>query len=146
MKRYKIGNFTVMPLSVEHNVQCLAYVIDHPDIGRLIFATDCIDFPYKVQNVNYMLCEVNYCEDKIIDNICNGADIHSRPDNHMSLDTAIEVVGRLYNPRLSLVCAIHLSDGNSDENAIKKRFREELGIDIKIADKNTEFILSKEDF
>lgn len=146
MKRYEIGNFKVLPLSVEHNTECYAYVIDHPDMGRLVFATDCTDFPYEIPDVTATLIEVNFCEDTIVEHACDGTFANSRPGNHMSLDRSIGAVRRLYNPRLMFVGAIHLSDSNSDENLIKRRFKEELGVDIRCLDAGDVVTFDKDEF
>lgn len=146
LHKYKIGGFTIMPLKVEHNVECLAYIIDHKDFGRIIFATDLMDFPYKIPDVSCLMLECNYCEETVLNNLCNGADIHSRPDNHMSLEKALETTRRLYSAKLNKVILLHLSDGNSDGNLIKRRFKEELGIDALIAESGLTVNLDEDDF
>lgn len=146
LHKYRIGGFTVMPLSVEHNCECFAYVIEHEDIGRFVFATDLKYFPYKIPDVSCLMLECNYCDETLIDNLCNGADTHSRPDNHLSLENALETTRRLYSAKLNKVILLHLSDGNSDENLIKRKFKEELGIDVLIAESGFTVNLDKDDF
>jgi hypothetical protein len=143
---YKCGGFTIIPLLVPHNVECYSYVIDLPfGGGRMLFITDASDFPYKIPNVNFICIETNYCESRLIDNFCDGG-VRSMPENHMGLETAIEVVKRHYSPALSKVICLHLSDANSDENEIKTRFYEELGIHVDIAEPNAKFRLEKDEF
>lgn len=115
-------------------------------MGRLVFATDLKSFPYKIPDVSCLMLECNYCEETVLDNLCNGADINSRPDNHLSLEKALEVTKRLYSDKLNKVIALHLSDSNSDENLIKSRFKSELGIDVIIAEKGLTLKLDKDDF
>lgn len=146
LHKYKIGGFTIMPLSVEHNVECFGYIIEHKDMGRLVFATDLKSFPYKIPDVSCLMLECNYCDETVIDNLCNGADIHSRPDNHLSLEKALETARRLYSPKLSKVILLHLSDGNSNEDLIKRRFKDELGIDVFIAESGLTVDLKEDDF
>lgn len=146
LHKYKIGGFTVMPLKVEHNVECFGYVIDHADMPRICFFTDTRSFNYKIPNCGCILGEVNYSDDVILDNLCEGHDIRSQYDNHMSLDTAISVIRRLYSPKLSKVICCHLSDSNADENAIKRRFKEELGLDVLIAESGLTVDLKEDDF
>lgn len=146
MGRVQIGGFKVMALPVEHNVECYGYVIDHPNMGRLVFYTDTKSFNYKIPNVNFILGEVNYSDDTILDNLCNGYDVRSQYDKHMSLDTAISVIRRLYSPELSKVMCCHLSLLNADISEIRRLFKSEMGIDVDIAENNTRFILNKEDF
>lgn len=145
LRKYKVGGFTIIPLKVEHNCECFAYVIEHEDIGCLVFATDLKSFPYKIPDVSCLMLECNYCDETVLNNLCDGGNINSRPDNHLSLEKALEVAKRLYNPKLNKVIALHLSDGNSDENLIKRRFKEELGIEILIAESGLNICLG-EDF
>lgn len=135
-----------MPLSVEHNVECFGYIIDHKDMGRLVFYTDTRTFNYNIPNVNCILGEVNYSDDVILDNLCEGRDVRSQYNNHMSLDTAISVIRRLYSPKLSKVICLHLSDNNADQSVIKRRFKEELGIDVLIAESGLTVDLKEDDF
>ena len=92
------------------------------------------------------MLECNYCEETVLENLCNGADIHSRPDNHLSLEKALEATRRLYSPKLSKVILLHLSDGNSNEELIKRSFKEELGIDVLIAESGLTVDLKEDDF
>jgi phosphoribosyl 1,2-cyclic phosphodiesterase len=144
--KYGFGGFKVVPLFVPHNAQCYSYIIDLPENGgRMLFITDTSDFAYHVPNVSFLLIEVNYCEDKLIERI-EGDGIKSRPHHHLSLDDAIEVVRTHMSPSLQMVMALHLSDDNSDENEIKERFRRELGINIIIAEPGVSVELKKDDF
>lgn len=146
MSRVQIGGFKVMALPVEHNVECYGYVIDHLDMGRLVFYTDTRSFNYKLPHVNFVLGEVNFSDNIILNNLCDGRDMRSQYDNHMSLDTAISVMRRLYSHELSKVICCHLSDSNADESEIKRRFKSELGIDVEIAEQHKSFTLQKEEF
>lgn len=146
MKKYSIGGFMVTALPMEHNVECYGYVIDHPDMGRLCFYTDTRSFNFKIPHVNFVLGEVNYSDNVILDNLCDGYDVRSQYDNHMSLDTAISVIHRLYSPELSKVICCHLSDSNADENEIKRRFKSELGMEVEIAEGGKIFSLESCEF
>lgn len=146
MKRVQIGEFKVMALPVEHNVECYGYVIDHPNMGRFCFYSDTRSFNYKIPNVNFILGEVNYSDDAILDNLCNGYDVRSQYDNHMSLDAAVSVIRRLYSPELSKVICCHLSTSNADTSEIKRRFKSELGIDVEFADSGKTFALESCEF
>lgn len=119
--------FTVKALSVPHTCDCNAYVITTADGECILFYTDCSDFRYQISGVTCILGEVNYCARKLALNEANGYN-KSRPDGHMELETAVNVVSRHYSPKLREVVCLHLSDGNSDENEIITRFRGELGI------------------
>lgn len=144
--RYKIGDFIVQPLEVQHNCKNFAYIIEHEEIGKLVLVTDAISFPYKVKGVNHLLIEGNYSEDLIIDNLCKNETIRSHNEYHMEIGKTIEAIKRNMNPELKNIVLIHLSDGQSDEKLFQKMVFEEVGIKPIIADKGVIVDISKEDF
>jgi phosphoribosyl 1,2-cyclic phosphodiesterase len=144
--KYKIGGFSVIPLNVPHNADCFSFVIDLPDGGpRVLFYTDCFDFPYSIKNVNYILGEVNYNAETLVDNMAKH-DVTSHPENHMELRDAFHIVSRHNNPDLRQVICCHLSSGNSDEKFIKKLFHDDLGMDVLIARPGLTVELLDDDF
>ena len=144
--KYKIGSFTVMPLPVEHNVENYAYLIEHEEIGKLVFCTDAISFNYKIKGLNNLLIEGNYSEELMIDNLCKNKEIRSHNEYHMEINTTIEAIKRNMNSELKTIMLVHLSDGQSDEKLFQKMVFEEVGIMPIIADKWLEISLDKFDF
>lgn len=144
--RYKIGGFIVQPLEVQHNCQNFAYIIEHGEIGKLIFVTDAISFPYKIKGINHFLVEANFSEDLMIDNLCKNETIRSHNEYHMEIGKTIEAIKRNINPDLRTLMLIHLSDGQSDERMFKQMVFDEVGIKPIIADKGIIVQLNKEDF
>ena len=147
MKRYKIGNWQVLPLKVPHGeCECFSYHITMPDGQTLLFATDLESYPYNIQNVNHLCIEANYSEDILINKMLDNADIRSASNTHMSLNTTISVIKRLYSPNLRNTILIHLSSGLSDENGFKKAIFEQCGVRCECANADMIFELNKEDF
>lgn len=145
-KRYRIGEFSVMPLTVEHSVPNFAYVIDHTEIGRVVFATDCVSFPYIIKDVTTALIECNYVADVVLDNALKGNETRSQVENHMELGESVNAVRHLQNPLMRNVILCHLSSTNSDRKIITERFEQELGITPQFATKGKEFNISQFDF
>lgn len=144
--RYKIGGFIVQPLEVQHNVQTFAYIIEHEEFGKLVFATDLTHFPYKVKGINHLLIEANNSEDLMIDNLCRNEQIRSHGEFHMEINRTIEAIKRNMNPDLRTLMLIHLSDGQSDEKLFKQMVFDEFGIMPYVAEKKLEVELNKEEF
>ena len=146
--KYRIGSFYVQTLPVPHgDCECYAYIIDHEAMGRLLFATDLSDFPYKVKDCNHIMIECNNSLDMIVDNMVEGHCNKAASGNHLDMDDCFEVLHRLENPNLQNIILLHLSDWNSDENAIRERLSDEFPIiDCHIADKGLKVELSKTDF
>lgn len=145
-KKYKIGNFIVMPLEVEHNVPNFAYIIEHEEIGKLLFATDCVRLPYKLKGVNHLLIEANNSEDLIIDHLCDNEVIRSMSENHMEIKETIKAIRNNISSDLNNVILIHLSDGQSNEKLFMQLIYDEFGITPYIAEKGLEIELSKTEF
>lgn len=146
-KRYRIGPYVVQPIPVEHNAENYAYLIEHGDFGRLLFATDLVDFPYRIRGLNTMMIEANYSEDIVIDNLCRNEDSFSSPQNHMEIGRTLAVTARHRGPDLRTVVLLHLSAGNSNEREFRKLASEALpGVDVYVADKGLEVELRKEEF
>lgn len=147
--RYNVGSFQVMPLTVPHG-DCpnFAYVIDHPSCGRILFVTDCEDFPYDIPGVTTLMIEANYSEEILLRHALDGEDIRSRSETHMEINRTIACVERLKSPKLRRVVLLHLSDGLSDEKAFIKAVQEKVGdfVDVFAADKGMTLSLEKDWF
>lgn len=144
--KYRIGGFVVQPIPVQHNVENYSYLIEHKEIGRMLFATDLISFPYSIKNLNHIFIEANYSEELLIEKLCNGLESRSHSEYHMEIENTIEALKRLNNKNLSSVTLIHLSNFGSSERGFEKKVLEEVGIKAKCARKGMEVALDKEDF
>ena len=49
------GEFEVLTLEAFHDVPCESFVIRHPEMGKLLFLTDSVSFPYKIQGLDHVL-------------------------------------------------------------------------------------------
>ena len=136
----------VQPIKVTHSVENYAYVIDNDNIGRMLFITDCVRFPYKLKGVNHLLLEANYSYEIVIDHIMNGYEIRSQNQYHMELEDTIECIKNNMSSELNNVVIAHLSDGQSDERMFSDRIYDETGIMPKIASKGIKVELNKEEF
>lgn len=135
-----------MPLPVEHNVENYAYLIEHEEIGKLVFCTDAISFPYKIKNVNHLLIEANYSDDLIIDHLCENQDIRSNNQYHMEISDTIKCINNNYTCYLNNIVTIHLSYGQSDEELFKNMIFEETGIRPVVAEEGLTININKELF
>lgn len=126
---YQLGNFTITPFAVVHDaVEPFGFLIRHPDIGTLLFATDTeyIKQNFKQLKLNHILIECNYSQ-KIIDSrMHQGETVKGLRDriiqSHMELETCKEFIEVNKTSSLDNVILLHLSDGNSNEQL----FREEV--------------------
>ncbi len=144
---YQIGEFVVTAYKSYHDVECYCFVIEHPEMGKIFFATDTYQLPYKFRGLNHILIEANYSQDVQIDNAVElNQWSSSANNNHFSVEQSVEFVKRHLSVDLQNVVLLHLSSENSDPEMFKKMFKEEIGIEPYVAKKGLILELNKEDF
>lgn len=123
MKRIEVGGFSVTPFYVPHNdTPCYAYLIEHEEMGKLLFATDFEYLPwtFRQQRLNHLLIECNHMDD--VDN--TDANYEHVMRGHSSLSTVIDVVQKNQTSSLRNVILCHLSHYNAEPvqivNEVKK--------------------------
>jgi len=133
LKGYQLGNFKVIPFDLKHDVPCLGYIIDNPDMGRLVFITDTFLCKYKFPDVNHWLIEANYS-----DEILEKSSSHYKNrvyTSHLSIDTAKGILKANNLSKTGIIILCHLSDGHSNEREFIKQIQEEFGVISVVADK-----------
>lgn len=130
----EIGSFKIKPFKTIHDAkEPVGFVIyDSLEREELVFITDT---QYSIYNFspNYFMIEVNYDKKTINDNLGLNDELRERiKKNHMSLDTAINLLERSDLSRLKKIYVMHLSDRNSDAELIKKSLQELTGVAVEI--------------
>jgi phosphoribosyl 1,2-cyclic phosphodiesterase len=146
-KKTLIGGFRVQPIPLEHSVQCYGFIIEHKECGKLLFATDCKEFKYKVKNLHHILIECNYSEDVLIDNMCDNVEMRSHHENHLELNDCVAAIKANYNANLQNVVLIHLSNNNSNEAVFVDTVKSAIGLNnVYVAKEGLNINLDKEEF
>ncbi len=118
-KGYKVGGFKVQPLPVKHDVPCVGYIIQHNDMGKLLFVTDTVTFDYTVPGLTAVLIEANYADDILNENIARepkkAAQRNRLLNSHMEIGQTKQILSELDLSAVENIVLIHLSDDNSDE-------------------------------
>ena len=130
----EIGSFKIKPFRTVHDAREPVGFVIYDSLAReeLVFITDT---QYSIYNFspNYFMIEVNYDKKTINDNPGLNDELRERiKKNHMSLDTAINLLERSDLSRLKKIYVMHLSDHNSDAELIKKSLQELTGVAIEI--------------
>ena len=135
-RKTSIGGFKIQPIPLQHSCECFGYLIETSDNQRIVFATDCCEFLYKIKNVNHWLIECNWSEEILIDNMCNNAEMRSRHEHHLELNDTIFALKENFSSSMNTIVLLHLSNGNSNAEMFKKRIEEELGFfNVHVAEK-----------
>ena len=134
LKSVMVGNFKIIPFNVPHdkNIECYGYMIEHEEIGKLLFLTDLEYCPYNFskQHINHILCECNYSKDYI--NI-EDENRNRVLQTHMELQTTINLIKTNDNTALRNVVLIHLSSKNADESVFKDKIQKITSANVYIA-------------
>lgn len=128
---YRLGGFRIIPLPVEHDVPCFAFLIQHEGMGKLLFITDTMSFNYRIEGLTQILIEANYCDKRLDDNIESGLLPESLREriiqSHMEIGTTIDVLKSLNLESVWNIVLIHLSEGNGDAEGFVRRIMNETG-------------------
>ena len=142
-----LGGFVIVPFNTHHDcAEPLGFLINHPDIGRLLFATDTSHLDYIFKNLTTIMIESNYSPKTLKKQAENGDLVKMRYDriinNHMSIDTAIKTMKQFDMSNVKNIILLHLSDDNSDENAMVQEVVNKFGIETRSAKKGIEINLN----
>ncbi|HCY40402.1 MAG TPA: MBL fold metallo-hydrolase [Prolixibacteraceae bacterium] len=146
-----IGEFKILPFDVVHDAsEPFGFLINHPESGNILFLTDTFYSEYTFPNLSNIILEVNYDLEILERNISTGRlspSIRGRViTNHMSLQTAKELLSANDLSKVNNIILIHLSDGNSHAENFKKDIEVATGKTVTIADAGTEINLNKTPF
>lgn len=145
-KGYRKGRWSIIPISVVHDVPCVGYIIEHPEMGRTVFVTDTMMLEYRIPCVNHYMVECNYADDVLQRNIDNGSVLPMMRERlhgtHMELETTKGIIAGADRTDLQNVVLIHLSDGNSDEKRFVAEIEAVSGVPTYAADNGMEIDFS----
>lgn len=146
-KKIRLGGFSITPIRVEHSVDCFAFIIEHNEFGKLLFCTDCVDFPYRAKSCNHILCECNWDLNIIIDNAMTEFDVRSLHEQHMERLQTLEVLRRHLNVDLQNIVLLHMSSNNILPRATRDFMRRELCFNnVFLGKRGLELELNKSEF
>lgn len=150
MHGYKVGGFKVFVLRVVHDVPCVGFIIEHNDMGRLLFITDTMMLEYKIPNLDHIMIEANYSDEILQENIDNGIMPLSMRDrllhSHMEIKTTEEVLRSNDLTNVKEVILLHLSARNSDAGQFIESARKIAGKPIYVAKSGLILDLSSNQF
>ena len=137
-KGFMVGPWRVGHFPLEHDAaQPEGFYIEGPDYVTLLFIPDTAFVKSRFLGVNILAIEANNIEEILSRNIVEGnipAVVGRRVRrSHMSLERVIAMLKANDLSRCREIHLLHLSDGNSDENEMRRRVQEATGIATYIA-------------
>lgn len=150
-KVFRVGNFLVLAFDTKHDSEePVGFLIRHPEMGQIVFATDTYYLPYKFECLSHIMIECNY-DNHIIDrNVEEGKVPYFVRDrvneSHMSLETCIETLKANDLSNVNNIVLLHLSSKNSNPEFFKREVENETGKIVTIAKKGVDIPFNKEMF
>ena len=136
---YKIlKDLIILPFEAVHDVaEPVSYFIKTKDEKEsLVFVTDTAYMKYKIPACDVLMIECNYVKSVLDEKVEQGkinVSLRSRiVKNHMSLETVVEALKPADLSRTKKIYVLHLSDGNSNEEMIKRQIQEVSGCEVVI--------------
>ena len=138
MHKFKIGSFTIFPFDTEHDcAEPLGYLINHPECGTVLFATDTYFLKYKFKGLNQIMIECNYRLDIMEKNVESGKlhpALRARTiKSHCSFETCCEILEANDLTKVNNILLIHLSDGNANPVEFERDIRNLTGKAVTVA-------------
>lgn len=123
---------------------CYGFLITHPEMGRMIYATDTELIKWRFKGINHILLGVNYDKD-LIDNE-DSTKVNHVFRGHMSIDTACDFVEANDSKDLQNVIMCHLSKNNADKDLFIEKMKSAVpNANVDVAESGREWILRKGD-
>lgn len=114
-EQFKAGPFTVLPFPMQHDVENHGFLIQS-EHGKVLYITDTYYCKFSFKGITHFMCECNYCDDLLEENIKRGA-IHPSHRNriqksHFSLENVKEFFRVNDTSKCLEIHLIHISKQN----------------------------------
>ena len=116
---------------------CYGFLITHPEMGRMLYITDCEVIKWRFKGINHILLGTNY--DKDLVNVDNKSKANHVFRGHLSIETACDFVNANYSDSLQNVIMCHLSSENADSDIFiekMKKVAKNANVDVAVAGKS----------
>lgn len=147
----RAGGFTILPFDTQHDAaEPLGFLVQHKDMGKLLFITDSYYCKYKFKGLDHILVECNYQRDLLEENIENGTLPEWLKDritkSHFELENVKEFLRSSDLSRTKNIVLIHLSSQNSNKDLFKSEIERATGRPVYIAREGLGLNIGKEVF
>lgn len=133
-----LRDLIILPFEAVHDVaEPVSYFIKtRDDKESLVFVTDTAYLKYKIPDCDCLMIECNYVKYVLDERAKQGkinVSLRNRiVKNHLSLESLVEALKVADLSRCKKIYLMHLSDGNSDEELIKRTIQEITGMEVEV--------------
>lgn len=121
--QFTIGNFTILPFELEHDVQNVGFLISDGE-EKLLYITDTYYCRYTFKDVDHIMVECNHSYEILNQQVEAGYLDEKRMErliqSHFSLENVIKFLKSMDLTKCQDIRLLHLSDSNSDSEIFKQ--------------------------
>ena len=132
----QFGGFAVLPFDTRHDAkEPCGFLIDHAEMGTLLFATDTGALPELIPGLSHVMIEANYDPERLADREDIPLSTKVRiAASHMSIDDAVEALTRRIDLKgVRCIVLIHLSEHDGDPDGFLDRVAGATGKEVHTA-------------
>jgi phosphoribosyl 1,2-cyclic phosphodiesterase len=144
-----IGDWKILSFPVIHDVLTHGFLINHPESGNILFATDTMDLPYTFPNLSQIIIEANFSERilSVMNEKHKDYYVNQRVrTSHLSLEKCHNFLKSNDLTNVQNIVLIHLSARNSDMKEFEKSTMKLTGKPVFISQPNQTINLDKSIF
>lgn len=137
-KIFTIGSWHVLPFTTVHDIKgSLGYYMVNFEGEAFLYLTDSAYSPVRFKRLDVVAIEANYDPAILSENIAKGSLPtvvgHRVRRSHFSIDTVVELLKSNDLTHCREIHLLHLSDGNSSEEVMRRKVQEATGIATYVA-------------
>lgn len=140
LKTVQFGKFSVRPFDTEHDCSDpFGFLIKHPEIGTLLFATDTYFIKYQFDGLTNIMLECNYDLNILQENVGLGIiprKLEERTlESHMSLEHCKQMLSSTDLTQVNNIILLHLSKNNAEPARFKREIELLTGKRVHVAER-----------
>lgn len=138
LEQFYVDDFIILPFETQHDAnEPLGFLINHKEMGTMLFVTDTYYIKYKFPAVNHFFIECNYKNSLLDDSVAAGKVpgflLERITRSHFELENVKDFFRANDLTDVKTICLIHLSGNNSDPGEFKREIQRTTGLPVYIA-------------
>ena len=128
LTQFHIGTWAIKPFQAHHGAaEPLCFLMANQSQEKLLFATDTAYIAHRFEGLTHLMIEANYSSPLLKENTPSSELRRSILQDHMSLETLLDMLRANDMGEVEEIHLLHLSDNNSDADMFKRRVQEITG-------------------
>lgn len=139
LQQFRLGTWAIKPFETIHAAaEPLGFLLANRSGEKLLFATDTAYIKHRFNGLTHIILEANFSIDLLKGNTESPELRQLIIQNHMSLETLIDMLKANNLSKVEEIHLIHLSDRNADAEAFRRRIQQVTGKVVYVSDKKGE--------